>query len=259
MAGRRTKRWLLWSGGALLALMVVGYFAWSYAIDYFINSFVAQSVLQENGIADQGRDYDNVDGTGVNSSAGSGTDTGTKSAGVPNQQAAPNDRSSTQAGSPASTSEDSGQRGGKSGPDTSRTDSGSGTSGASQSDRGTGGSAEPGRPNSSSGSGTSDSPSKYNGNISPEKAKNVQQSMTTKEKAQVTSVLLKKLSPNDIATFMKMAGDGLTVEEKREAKKVFLQKLTEEEYNQLIAIAAKYGLSQGKSYQESQKELSDRK
>ena len=83
--------------------------------------------------------------------------------------------------------------------------------------------------------------------------------MTTKEKAQVTSVLLKKLSPNDIATFMKMAGDGLTVEEKREAKKVFLQKLTEEEYNQLIAIAAKYGLSQGKSYQESQKELSDRK
>jgi hypothetical protein len=258
MTGKRTKRWLFWSGGALAALLVAGYFAWSYAVDYFINSFVAQSVFQDTGIADQSQNGD-ADGTGVNSSVGSNADTDTKSEGVPKQQAAPDDRPSPQAGQPASTSEDNGQKGGKTSSDTARTNSGSGTSGASQSDRGSGGSAGPGRPNSSSGSETSDSPSKYSGNISPEKAKNVQQSMTTKEKAQVTSVLLKKLSPSDIAMFMKMAGDGLTVEEKREAKKVFLQKLTEEEYNQLIAIAAKYGLSQGKSYQESQKEMSGRK
>lgn len=102
---------------------------------------------------------------------------------------------------------------------------------------------------------TNSAPPKYEANITPEKAKQAQEEITLKEKALVSSVLLKKLSPSEISLFVKMSGDGLTVEEKKEAKKIILQKLTEEEYNELIAIAAKLGLSQGKTYQESQKEF----
>jgi hypothetical protein len=54
---------------------------------------------------------------------------------------------------------------------------------------------------------------------------------------------------------MQMSENGVSVEEKQKAKKIILQKLTEEEYNELIAIASKLGLSSsGKSYQESLKE-----
>jgi len=93
----------------------------------------------------------------------------------------------------------------------------------------------------------------YDPSISAEQAKKVQESITAKEKARVSAILLKKLSASDISTFMNMSKGGLTNEEKEEAKKVIMQKLSEDEYNELIAIAAKYGLSQGKSYKETTK------
>ena len=71
------------------------------------------------------------------------------------------------------------------------------------------------------------------------------------EKAKVVSILMGSLSADDISTLQKLAGGGLTVEEKREAKKLLLEKLTEDQYNELIAIAAKHGLSQGKTYSET--------
>lgn len=92
----------------------------------------------------------------------------------------------------------------------------------------------------------------YEAQITTEKAKEVQDAITLKEKASVTSVLLKKLSASDLQLFAKMAGNGLSVDEKKKAKDIILQKLTEDEYNQLIGIAAKYGLSQGKKYAETQ-------
>ncbi|KRE57648.1 hypothetical protein [Paenibacillus sp. Soil750] len=92
----------------------------------------------------------------------------------------------------------------------------------------------------------------YEAQITTEKAKEVQDSITLKEKASVTSVLLKKLSASDLQLFAKMAGNGLSVDEKKKAKDIILQKLSEDEYNQLIGIAAKYGLSQGKKYAETQ-------
>jgi hypothetical protein len=101
----------------------------------------------------------------------------------------------------------------------------------------------------------SPSPTPYNGEITKEKAEKAQNEISTKEKALVASILLKKLSPSDISLFTSMMSGGMTLEEKKEAKKVVLQKLSEDEYNQLIAIAAKLGLSQGKDYQESQKEF----
>jgi hypothetical protein len=92
-------------------------------------------------------------------------------------------------------------------------------------------------------------------NISSELAQKAQEDITLKDKTKVTSVLLSKLSASDIKLFMQMSESGVSVEEKQKAKKIILQKLTEEEYNELIAIASKLGLSSsGKSYQESLKE-----
>ncbi|TVY10392.1 hypothetical protein [Paenibacillus cremeus] len=114
---------------------------------------------------------------------------------------------------------------------------------------------EPSKPvEQQKGAGANSEPPKYEPNISTDKAKQVQDSATLSEKAQITTILLKKLNPSELQLFVKMASNGLSVEEKKEAKKIILQKLTEDEYNQLIAIAAKYGLSQGKSYQDSLKE-----
>lgn len=95
----------------------------------------------------------------------------------------------------------------------------------------------------------------YQAQITTDKAKAVEDSISLKEKATVTSVLLKKLSASDLQLFAKMASNGLSVEEKKDAKEIILKKLSEDEYNQLIQIAAKYGLSQGKSYQDSKKEF----
>ena len=92
------------------------------------------------------------------------------------------------------------------------------------------------------------------GYVSPEHAKAVKENISFTDKLEVTSVLLSKLSANELTMFAELVGGGITSEEKKEAKKIFLQKLTEEEYNQLIDIAAKYGLSAGKTYQDSQKE-----
>lgn len=93
------------------------------------------------------------------------------------------------------------------------------------------------------------------GHITTEQAQKAQEEITMKEKAKVSSVLLSKLSAADIKLFMKLSENGVSAEEKKEAKKIILQKLTEEEYNELIAIAAKLGLSaSGKNYQESLKE-----
>jgi cytoskeletal protein RodZ len=85
----------------------------------------------------------------------------------------------------------------------------------------------------------------YVSDISAEKAKVAKDDITLKEKSEVMSVLLKKLSAEDINYIVNLSSGGLTDAEKGEAKKVIVNKLSEEEYNQLIEIAAKYGLSQG--------------
>jgi hypothetical protein len=95
----------------------------------------------------------------------------------------------------------------------------------------------------------------YAAEISPEKATQVENQISLKDKTEISLILLKKLSPSDISLFTKMASNGLSIDEKREAKKEILKKLSEDEYNQLIQIAAKLGLSEGKSYAQSLKEF----
>lgn len=94
----------------------------------------------------------------------------------------------------------------------------------------------------------------YQADISVDKAENVKENISFSEKTKVMTVMLKRLSVDDIKTLQQLANGGLSVEKKREAKAIILEKLTEEEYDELIKIAKKYGLSQGKSYDDSQKE-----
>lgn len=95
-----------------------------------------------------------------------------------------------------------------------------------------------------------DAPPAYNPEISAEKQAEVKENITMSERIKLTTTLVKALDASEISQFMSMAQGGLSLEDKKEAKKIMLEKLSEEEYNELIEIAAKYGLSQGKKYNE---------
>lgn len=95
---------------------------------------------------------------------------------------------------------------------------------------------------------------KYSPNVSVDKAKAIQEKVTTSEKAKVASILLGNLEMSDIKLFKELASGGLSVDEKRKARKVLLDKLSPEEYNALVKIASKYGVSQGKTYDEIKKQ-----
>lgn len=99
----------------------------------------------------------------------------------------------------------------------------------------------------------------YSAAISAEKAEKAQEKVTLEEKAMITSIFAKRFNADELKAFMKLASGGLSIEEKKQAKKIVLSKLTEDEYDQLIQIAAKLGLSQGKSYSESQKQFASPK
>lgn len=90
----------------------------------------------------------------------------------------------------------------------------------------------------------------YSAEVSVDKAKDLQEKITVGEKAQVTGVLLKELSMSDIKELQALAKGGLNQEEKKKARSIILDKLSAEQYDELIQIAKKYGMSQGKSYQE---------
>ncbi|KPV58473.1 hypothetical protein QJ48_16350 [Paenibacillus sp. A3] len=91
----------------------------------------------------------------------------------------------------------------------------------------------------------------YKAEIPAGKAKEVQDQISLSEQVKITTVLLKKLNGNDLKQLQNMFDKGVSLEEKRKAKEMILEKLSEEEYDELIAIASKYGLSKGKSYEES--------
>jgi hypothetical protein len=251
-----TKKWLWWTGGTLIVLVVGGGLAWNTAINYVLGSLAASSPPAKGEATSSGTispDFGKEDSTAKNP-----TDLVTPSpsldsnaerdqSGQGNSEVNPGSNTSSlnhKGGTPASgPSASQGSLGAPGEPSSSGTDSSSSGSNSSSSDPA---SAQPDKHGQDA--------LAYTPNISEEKAQKVQDEISAKDKALVTSVLLKKLSPSDISLFMKLAGGGMTVEEKREAKKILLNKLTEEEYNELVAIAAKYGLSQGKSYAESKKQ-----
>ncbi|RAP74015.1 hypothetical protein [Paenibacillus montanisoli] len=88
----------------------------------------------------------------------------------------------------------------------------------------------------------------YSPEVSPEKAKKVQGSVTMKEKAAVTSILLSSLSMSDLKKLQKLASGGLSLAEKKEARSIILNKVSPDQYNKLSNIAKKYGVSRGMNY-----------
>ncbi|WP_419876214.1 hypothetical protein [Candidatus Pristimantibacillus sp. PTI5] len=94
----------------------------------------------------------------------------------------------------------------------------------------------------------------YSAEVSVDKAKEVQEKITVSEKAKVSTVLLEELSLSDIKQIQELASGGLDLEEKKQARSIILEKLSPEQYDELIQVAKKYGMSQGKSYDEVIKE-----
>lgn len=95
----------------------------------------------------------------------------------------------------------------------------------------------------------------YSPEVTLDKAKKVEQSISLKEQTKVMTTLVKRLNASDISKLTRLMQGGMNVEEKKEAKKIILERLQADEYNELIQIAAKYGLSQGKSYEDSVKQF----
>jgi hypothetical protein len=94
----------------------------------------------------------------------------------------------------------------------------------------------------------------YKAEISTDKAKAIKEKATLVEKAKVTSLLVSNLSKDDIKLLSELASGVLNLEVKKKARALILEKLTEEQYDRLISIAQKYGLSEGKTYKEVIKE-----
>lgn len=87
----------------------------------------------------------------------------------------------------------------------------------------------------------------YNPEVSTDKAKDIKENVSVKEKADVASIVIGQLSVSDIKRLQDLASGGLSIDEKREARSILLGKLSDEQYNELSQIAKKYGVSQGKS------------
>lgn len=87
----------------------------------------------------------------------------------------------------------------------------------------------------------------YTAQVSTDKAKQIQENVTVKEKADVASIVIGQLSVSDIKRLQELASGGLTLDEKREARSIILGKVSEAQYNELSQIAKKYGVSQGKT------------
>ncbi|GKS10419.1 hypothetical protein YDYSY3_14190 [Paenibacillus chitinolyticus] len=102
-----------------------------------------------------------------------------------------------------------------------------------------------------SGSGSAKSRSKDPAAIPADRAERLSGEISWSERMKITTVLLKRLQASDIKQLSLLMKDGVSREEKKKAKAIIMAKLSESEYNELIAIAGKYGLSKGKSYQQS--------
>ncbi|AHV98600.1 hypothetical protein [Paenibacillus sabinae] len=100
---------------------------------------------------------------------------------------------------------------------------------------------------SSSPAPKSDSLTEYTPQISTEKTKKIQENVSVKDKADVVSIVLGQLSVSDIKRLQALAQGGLSLDEKKEARALVMGKVSEQQYNELVQIAKKYGVSEGKS------------
>ncbi|SDS28359.1 hypothetical protein SAMN05444162_1139 [Paenibacillaceae bacterium GAS479] len=90
--------------------------------------------------------------------------------------------------------------------------------------------------------------------VTKEKIKEIESEVTGSEKRTVISILMKELSVSDIRRLKELSTGTLTAEKKQEAKRIIHAKVSSEQYNELVSIAKKYGVSQGKNYEEVAKQ-----
>ncbi|ETT51758.1 hypothetical protein BSK66_26495 [Paenibacillus odorifer] len=212
MFNKRWKKILLWTLSVIVVLGVGGLFAANYAVDKLMNSMV------------DGFDLESEDNVGGQDQGTAPTDTVDDSNVEPVESAVPS--------TPAVNDE------GSSNQSTNNNDKPSGETTASTT-------SEPTKaPSSEQKDGSSDG---YTAQVSTDKAKQIQENVTIKDKADVASIVLGQLSVSDINRLKDLAKGGLTLDEKREARSIILGKVSEEQYNELSQIAKKYGVSQGKS------------
>src|SRR5690606_12640809 len=215
----KMKKWqkvTIWVASILIVLVVGGLFAANYAVDKVLDSMVGMSIddlLEED--TEASTTPDEVDTT------------------------SPIEGEDKADGSNISNQSEDGVQSGDSNAGGQDTESTSSDSTSNQQ-----GSTE--KPNATTKPEGNKSDSGYTAEISTDKAKEVQDNITVSEKAKVVTTLMGSLSASDISTLQKLASGGLSVEEKKQAKEIMLEKLSEDQYNELIAIAAKHGLSQGK-------------
>lgn len=208
---KRWKKVVLWVASILIVFAIGGAFAANYAIDKMLGSMSGLSI-------------EVLENTG---------DEGTSNSGNPDVSQDDNGSNEVIAGdtpvSNDSTSSNEGNTQGEGSTGTVVTDPNSNENQSSEGNSNTGG---------------------YDPSVTTDNAKELEEKVTLGEKAKVVSILTKRLSASDISTMQSLASGGLSGEEKKQARTLMLEKLTEDEYNELVAIAAKYGLSQGRSYAE---------
>jgi len=232
------KKWqkvTIWVASILIVLVVGGLFAANYAVDKVLDSMVGMSLddlLEEDDNAIVGEE---PDGEVSPTPDGVEVDTPNTNAGQDAENASTDQTNGTD-------QQGSSNNGGQ--------DTSSATPAPNSNDNQTGSSEKPTASTKPEGN---KSDSGYTAEISTDKAKEVQDNITVAEKAKVVTTLMSSLSASDIATLQKLASGGLSVEEKKEAKELMLEKLSEDQYDELIKIAAKHGLSQGKTYSETKK------
>lgn len=220
------KKVTIWIASILVVLVVGGLFAANYAVDKVLDSMVGMSVDDLMGEEDGALDVQPDDTVSVPDEPSDATD--------PNESTDSDEQDSANAGQ-GTQADDTDQKSNSNG---GGQNSSTGSNGGSDTPAAT---PKPTPGNSSGG---------YTPEISTDKAKEVEENITVGEKAKVVTTLMGSLSASDISTLQKLASGGLSVEEKKEARAILLEKLSEDQYNDLIAIAAKHGLSQGKSYSE---------
>lgn len=93
------------------------------------------------------------------------------------------------------------------------------------------------------------------GAVTPEQAEEVKEKLTLSDKAEIVAVLSGSLTMDHIKTLQQLAQNGLTADEKKQAKALLLSELPAEDYDRLSALAHKYGISRGLTYEEAQREL----
>jgi hypothetical protein len=210
---KRWKKILLWTLSVIVVLGVGGLFAANYAVDKLMNSMA------------DGFDLESEDNVGGQDQGAAPTDTVDDSNVEPVESAVPSTPPVNDEGSSNQSSENN--------------DKPSGETTASTT-------SEPTKaPSSEQKDGSSDG---YTAQVSTDKAKQIQENVTIKDKADVASIVLGQLSVSDINRLKDLAKGGLTTEEKREARSIILGKVSTEQYNELSQIAKKYGVSQGKTH-----------